>query len=66
MRAEEPVAVARLEWETGSLGSVASKKLTFAQKPPEGVTPPKGLAGAQFGNASLGAERRIAFAIAPG
>ncbi|MHC4940104.1 MAG: hypothetical protein ACYTHK_14135, partial [Planctomycetota bacterium] len=61
--ADEPVAVARLQWEAGLLGSASAAKITLAETPPQGLKVPAKLAGARFGKVDVGAGRKLDVAI---
>ena len=62
-RAGEPLAVARLKWEAGLLGSAKASKVTLAANPPKGITPPTGLQQGSFGSVTVGGDKRLAFAL---
>ena len=61
--AAEPVAVARLKWEAGLLGSAKPQKILLAAKAPDGVVVPASLQNARFGTADVGAKKKLVFAL---
>jgi hypothetical protein len=55
---DEPVAVARLRWEAGLLGTASAAKIMLEEKPPEGLKVAAKLAGARFGKIDVGGGKK--------
>jgi len=61
--ADEPVAVAKLSWQAGLLGSATATKVKLTDTPPEKTRLPKGLSQPAFGTVDIGGPRKLLVAL---